>query len=137
MFGHARHVSGPEQRAAREIVLDLEQSGSMLKALGGDAVDEGLANGDAAHLADALVVPAAEFLDHLGRETPRLAAVEQHREDASRIHLALEPLGDVRRSEEMVPQGAEGLGSLFDPVVDVAVVREVPMEVRLLEKTSS
>ena len=76
MFGHARHVSGPEQRAAREVVLDLEQSGSMLQTLGGDAVDEGLAHGDAAHLADALVVPAAEFLDHLGRETPRLAAVD-------------------------------------------------------------
>ena len=85
-------------------VLDLEHSGSLLQALGGDAVDEGLAHGDAAHLADALVVPAAEFLDHLGREIPRLAAVEQHREDASRIHLGLEPLGDVRRSEEMVPQ---------------------------------
>ena len=66
-----------------------------LEALGGNEVDERLAHGDAAHLADPLVVPVAQPPHRLCREAPRLAAAQQDRQDAARVHLSLEPLGDV------------------------------------------
>ena len=61
----------PEQRATREVVLEREDPGALLEALGGDAVDERLAHGDAAHLADPLVVPVAQPPHRLCREAPR------------------------------------------------------------------
>ena len=43
VLGHARHVpSCPEQRATREVVLEREDPGALLEALGGDALDERL-----------------------------------------------------------------------------------------------
>jgi hypothetical protein len=59
VLGHARHVPCPEQRATREVVLEREDPGALLGALGGDAVDERLAHGDAAHLACCASCPAA------------------------------------------------------------------------------
>ena len=100
------------------------------EALGGDAVDERLTHGDAAHLADPLVVPVAQPPHRLCREAPRLAAVQQDRQDAARVHLSLEPLGDVGGAEDLAAHRAKGLGRLLDPSLDVVVVREVKVEER-------
>ena len=67
VLGHARHVPCPEQRATREVVLEREDPGALLGALGGDAVDERLAHGDAAYLADPLVVPVVAVHKELMR----------------------------------------------------------------------
>ena len=45
-LGHARDVSSPKKRGAREVVLQRENPGALLQALRGDAVDERLAHGD-------------------------------------------------------------------------------------------
>jgi len=57
-------------------VLEREDPGALLKALGGNAVDGRLAHGDAAHLADPRVVLVAQPPHRLSREAPRLAAVQ-------------------------------------------------------------
>ena len=75
-------------------------------------------------------MPAAEPLDGLRREAPRLAAVQQHREHAACVNLPLEPLGHVLGAEEAVAQRAKGCGRLLDPGVNVMVIREVAMEQR-------
>ena len=84
-LGHARDVPYQEQRAARKVVLEFEHARALLEALGGDAVDVSLAHGDTAHLANPLVVPAAEPTNGGLREAPRLAAIQQDREHAARI----------------------------------------------------
>ena len=76
-------------------MLEREDLGALLEALGSDAVGERLTHGDAAHLADPLVVPVAQPPHRLCREAPRLVAVQQNRQDAARINLSLGPLGDV------------------------------------------
>ena len=83
----ARNALCPKQRATRQLNLKLEHARTFLEALGGDAVDVGLENGDSAHFAGPLVVPAAEPPHGWVREAPRLAAVQHDREYAARIQL--------------------------------------------------
>ena len=109
-MGHARHVPCPELRATREVVLEREYPGALLKALGGNAVDKRLAYGDVAHLADPLVVPAAQPPHRLCREAPRLAAAQQDRQDAAHVHLSLKPLGDVGGAVDLAAYRAKRLG---------------------------
>ena len=75
---HARDVAGPQKVAAPEFVLQREYIRALLEALRRDALDVGLYHRHAVDLADALVVPVAQARGGLGRETPGLAAVEQH-----------------------------------------------------------
>jgi len=56
-------------------------------------LDERRAHGDAVHLADPLVLPVAQPPHLLCRETPRLVAVQQSRQDAARVHLSLSRSG--------------------------------------------
>ena len=76
---HSRHVPCPEQCTTCEVMLEREDHGALLQALGSDAIDERLAHGDATHLANPLVVPGAQPLCRLCREAPRLAAAQQGR----------------------------------------------------------
>ena len=57
---HPGYVPSPKQCATREVVLEREDPGALLETLGSDAVDVRLQHGDAAHLADPLVVPIRE-----------------------------------------------------------------------------
>ena len=61
--GHARDVSSPGKRAAREVMLKLEHLGALLWAFGSGAVDERPAHGNPGHLSGSLVVPEAESQD--------------------------------------------------------------------------
>ena len=90
-------------------------------------MDEGMARGDSAHLADPIAVPAAEPPNWGLCEAPRLAAVKQDREHIARVKLPLEPLRDVGGAEDADAQGAEGLRRLLGAGVEVAVVRGVAM----------
>ena len=67
-------VTCPAQSATREVVLEREDPGALLGALGSDAVDVRLEHGDTAHLANPLVVLVRQP-HRLCREAPRLAAV--------------------------------------------------------------
>ena len=49
---------------------------------------------------------------------------------AARVYLSLEPLGDVGGAEDLAAHRAKGLRRLFDPSLDVVVVREVVVEER-------
>ena len=71
-------------------------------------MNERLIHGDAAHLADSLVVPETEPLDGLSREAPGFAAVLQYRKHAALVNLALESLWYVGGVEEAISQRAEG-----------------------------
>ena len=84
----------------------------------------------AAHLADPLVMPVAQPPHRLCREAPRLAAVQQDRQDAARVHLSLEPLGDVGGAVDLAAHRAKRLGRRRDPRLDVVVVRQVVGEER-------
>ena len=86
-----------------------------------------LEHGDAAHLADPLVVPVGQPLHRLCREAPRLAAVQQNRQDAASVHLSLEPLRDVAGAEDLA---ARASGRLLEPGLDVVVVGQVVVEQR-------
>ena len=87
-----------------------------------------MANSDPAHLADTLVVPIAEKRDVLSLEAPRLAAAQQHREEAALMQPALEPLGNVLGDENATTKGAKDYGRLFESGTHVVVVREVTVE---------
>jgi hypothetical protein len=112
-------------------VLEREDPGALLGALGGDAVYDRLAHGNAANLANPLVVPVAQTLHRLCREAPRLAAVKQNRQDATRVHLSLEPLGDVGGAGDLAAHRAKRLERLLDTGFDVLVVRQVVEEERI------
>ena len=73
-------------------------------------MDVRLANGDAEHLSNLLVVPGSESPDRRRCEAPGLAAVEQCREHTTRVNFVLEPPGCVPGAEERsrnVPRAIE------------------------------
>ena len=74
-----------------------------------------LAHGDPVHLANTLVVPVAKKRDVLGLEAPRLATVQQHREDAALVQPLLEPLGNVPGAEYAIAKSASMYGCLTVP----------------------
>ena len=66
-----------------------------------------MAHGDPAHLANTLVVLVAKKRDVLGLEEPRLATVQQHREDAALAQPPLEPLKDVPGAEYAIAKSGQ------------------------------
>ena len=72
-----------------------------------------MAHGDPAHLANILVVPVAKKRDVIGLEAPRLAAVQQHREDAALVQPSLEPLGDVPGAEYAIAKSTKTMGAFL------------------------
>jgi len=58
-------------------------------------MDERLTHRHPAHLAYALVVPVAQARDRLGREAPRFAPIQQHRQNTTSVNLPYEPLRDI------------------------------------------
>ena len=88
VLGHARHLPCPEQRSIREVVLEREDPGALLWALGADAVCECLARGNAVRLVDPLVVPVAQPPHRLCGEAPRLAAAKESCQRAARVRLS-------------------------------------------------
>ena len=75
-----------------------------------------LAHGDPVHLANALVVPVAKKRGVFGLEAPRLATVQQHREDAALVQPPLGPLGDVTGAEYAIAKSANN--DLFGLLLD-------------------
>ena len=82
VLGHTRYVPCQEQRSTREVVLKREDPGALLETLGGDAVYERQAHGDAAHLANPFVVPVSK---PPGRQAT--ADVGKAHGDACAVHL--------------------------------------------------
>jgi len=50
----------------------------------------------------ALVMPVAQARDGLSREAPRLANIQQHRKNTTRVDLPFEPLRHLASTEKMV-----------------------------------
>ena len=76
------------------------------------------------------LVPVSQPPHQLCREAQRLAAVQQNRQDATSVHLALKPLRDVAGAEDLSAQRAKGLRRLLEPSLNVVMVGQVLVEQR-------